>query len=69
MGRSQSNRRDRSDGRLRGRSQPRPALRKAKDKPGDPDDYPVNSGLVKMSDRRSEYAPIRELKSLPREQN
>jgi hypothetical protein len=42
-------------------------LRKADDKPADPDVYPVGYGLVKMSDRGSEYGPIRDLKSLPRE--
>ncbi len=41
-------------------------LRKAGVKPTDPDVYPVGSGLVKMSDRGSEYGPIRELRSLPR---
>ena len=39
------------------RSQPRPRLRKAKDKVGDPDEYPLNSGLFKVSDRRSAYSP------------
>ena len=42
-------------------------LRKAKDKPTDPDVYPLDHGLTKMGDRRSDYAPIRELRSLPKE--
>jgi len=42
-------------------------LRKAADKPGDPDVYPVASGITKMSGRNSDYGPIRELKSLPKE--
>jgi hypothetical protein len=51
-----------------GRFMPRPRLRKAKDNPADPDEYPLNFGLVKISARRSDYSPVRELKSLPREQ-
>jgi hypothetical protein len=47
----------------------RPRVRKAKEKAIDPDEYPLNFGLVKVSDRRSDYPPIPELKSLPREQN
>ena len=47
----------------------RPRLRKADDKVADPNVYPVNNGLVKMSDRHSDYPPVRELKSLPKEQN
>jgi len=50
-----------------GRDLPRPRLRKADEKVADPDQYEVNFGLVKMSDRRSDYAPIRDLKSLPKE--
>ena len=50
-----------------GRDLPRPRLRKADEKVANPDEYQVNFGLVKMSDRGSEYAPIRELKSLPKE--
>jgi len=42
-------------------------LRKAEDKPADPDVYPVGYGMAKMSDRGSDYAPIRDLRSLPRE--
>jgi hypothetical protein len=52
-----------------GRSLPRPRIRKAEEKAADPDEYPVNFGLVMVSDRRSNYPPIPELKSLPREQN
>lgn len=43
-------------------------LRKAEDKVSDPDVYPVGWGLIKMSDRGTDYAPIRELRSLPKEQ-
>jgi hypothetical protein len=43
-------------------------LRKAADKPADPDVYPVGFGLHKMSERGTEYAPIRDLRSLPKEQ-
>lgn len=42
-------------------------LRKAEDKPADPDVYPVGYGMAKMSDRDSDYPPIRDLRSLPRE--
>jgi len=42
-------------------------LRKASDKPSDPDVYPVGFGLARVSDRGSDYAPIRDLRSLPRE--
>ena len=52
-----------------GRSLPNPRIRKAEEKAADPDEYPVNFGLVMVSDRRSGYPPIPELKSLPREQN
>ncbi|HEU4390830.1 MAG TPA: hypothetical protein VFV34_23700 [Blastocatellia bacterium] len=51
-----------------GRDKPAPRLRKADAKPADPDAYPVGFGLVKMSDRSGDYAPIRELRSLPRGQ-
>jgi hypothetical protein len=47
----------------------RPRVRKAEEKADNPDEYPLNFGLVKVSDRRSDYPPIPELKSLPREQN
>jgi len=50
-----------------GRDQPRPRLRKADEKVADPDQYQVNAGLIKMSDRGSDYAPIWQLKSLPKE--
>ena len=42
-------------------------LRKAADKPADPDVYPVASGITKMRDRNSDYGPVHNLKSLPRE--
>jgi len=42
-------------------------LRKATDKPTDPDVYPVGFGLTRISDRNSDYPPIRELRSLPKE--
>jgi hypothetical protein len=41
-------------------------LRKGADKPADPDVYPLGSGITKMSDRNSDYGPIRDLKSLPK---
>jgi hypothetical protein len=47
----------------------RPSLRKADEKAANPDEYPLNFGLVKVSDQRNDYAPIRDLKSLPRERN
>ncbi len=43
-------------------------LRKATDKPADPDVYPVGYGLAKVSDRSSDYPPIRDLRLLPKEQ-
>ena len=43
-------------------------LRKTDERPADPDVYSVGFGLVKMSQRGTEYAPIRELRSLPKEQ-
>lgn len=52
-----------------GRSQPRPRVRKADEKAANPDQYPLNFGIVRMEDRNSDYPPIRELKSLPREKN
>jgi len=52
-----------------GRFQTRPRLRKPEDKPEDPDEYPLNFGLVKMGDRSSDYPPVRALKSLPKERN
>lgn len=50
------------------RDMPTGSVRKADDKAASPDVYPVGFGLVKMSDRGINYAPIAELKSLPREQ-
>ncbi len=50
-----------------GRDLPLPRLRKADEKVADPDQYQVNIGLVKMSDWRSDYSPIRDLKSLKKE--
>ena len=41
-------------------------IRKADAKPADPDVYPVSFGLVRMSNRGTDYAPIRELRSLPK---
>jgi hypothetical protein len=51
------------------RDEPRPRMRKAEEKVADPNEYPVNFGVVKMGDRHSDYPPVRELKSLPKEQN
>jgi hypothetical protein len=51
------------------RSAPRPRLRKADEKATDPDEYPVNFGLVKLSDNMNHYSPVRELRSIPRSQN
>ena len=51
-----------------GRDIPPGRLRKPDDKVADPDVYPVGWGLTRMSQRGSEYGPIRELRSLPREQ-
>jgi hypothetical protein len=42
-------------------------LRKAADTPADADVYPVASGITKMGGRNSDYGPIRDLKSLPKE--
>jgi hypothetical protein len=47
----------------------RSSVRKVEDKAANPDEYPVNFGLVKIGSQHSDYAPIRELKSLPREGN
>ena len=49
-----------------GRNQPA-RLRKAADKPDDPDVYPLDHGVSKISATRSDYGPIGELMSLPRE--
>ena len=50
-----------------GRDMTYPRVRKADEKAADPDQYQVNLGLFKVSDRRSPYPPIPELKSLPKE--
>jgi len=42
-------------------------LRKASDKPTDPDVYPIGVGLARINDRSTDYPPIRELRSLPKE--
>jgi len=42
-------------------------LRKPTDKPTDPDVYPVGTGLARINDRGTDYPPIRELRSLPKE--
>jgi hypothetical protein len=42
-------------------------LRKATDKPGDPDVYPLDHGITKVSDNRGDYGPIREIMALPKE--
>jgi hypothetical protein len=52
-----------------GRFMPTPRLRKADERAADPDEYPVNFGLVRMNHRGSNYPPIRDLKALPRGQN
>jgi hypothetical protein len=52
-----------------GRDMPRPRLRKSVDKPSDPDEYPLNFGLVRMRDRPTDYPPVHALKSLPRERS
>ena len=49
-----------------GRNQPA-RLRKAADKPADPDVYPLDHGLSKVSSSRGDYGPVRELMSLPKE--
>jgi len=37
------------------------------DTPTDPDVYPIGFGLIKISDRNSDYPPIRDLKAFPKE--
>jgi hypothetical protein len=49
-----------------GREQPG-RVRQANDKPADPDVYPLDHGLSKVSADRADYGPIRDLKSLPKE--
>jgi hypothetical protein len=51
-----------------GRDMPPGRLRKADEKVSDPDVYPLGYGLVKMSDRTVNYAPIAELRSLSKGQ-
>jgi hypothetical protein len=41
-------------------------LRKAEDKPADPDVYPTGMGLVKIYDRGTDYEPIRDLRAFPK---
>jgi hypothetical protein len=48
------------------RSQLNFKVRKNEDKPASPDEYPIGSGLVRMSDRSSSYGPFVALKALPR---
>jgi hypothetical protein len=50
------------------RDKPAGRLRKSDDKPADPDTYPVGFGLMRMSNRGTDYPPIRELRSMPRGQ-
>ena len=47
------------------RNQPMGRLRKADEKAANPDAYPIAWGLTRMSQRPSNYAPVRELRSLP----
>jgi hypothetical protein len=49
-----------------GRNQPA-QLRKISDNPANPDVYPVDHGVSKVNDYRGDYAPIRDLKSIPKE--
>ena len=42
-------------------------LRKADDKPSDPDVYPVDHGVTKLRDSVTDYKPIVELRALPKE--
>lgn len=42
-------------------------LRKATDKPADPEVYPLDHGLTKVSANRSDYGPVRDIMSLPKE--
>ena len=50
------------------RSSPLGHIRKADEKPSDPDLYPLVHGLTKFSGRTAaDYPPVRELRSLPRE--
>jgi hypothetical protein len=49
-----------------GRNQPA-RVRKAADKPTDPDVYPLDHGVTRMSANRSDYGPVAELLALPKE--
>ena len=49
-----------------GRNQPG-RLRKASDTPADPDVYPIDHGVSKVKAHMSDYGPVRELMSLPKE--
>lgn len=49
-----------------GRFLPLPRVRKAEEKVANPDEYPLNFGVVKITDQRSDYPPVRDLKSLPK---
>ena len=51
-----------------GRNEQMGHVRKADEKPADPDVYPIMVGLMKIVYDMDDYEPIRELKSLPREQ-
>jgi hypothetical protein len=46
------------------RYSPQPRIRKDDEKPASPDVYPISNGIVKM--KNSEYAPIRDINSLPK---
>jgi hypothetical protein len=48
---------------------PKATVRSAGQKPENPDVYPIAFGLVKSSQRRSDYGPIKELLSLPRKEH
>jgi hypothetical protein len=48
-----------------GRFEPKGRLRKADEKVENPDAYPVAWGLARMSQQYPDYAPIRDLRSLP----
>ena len=49
-----------------GRNHPR-RVRKAADKPTEPDVYPLDHGVSKVRDTLADYGPVRELMSLPKE--
>jgi hypothetical protein len=48
------------------RNLPAPKVRKADMKAADPEAYPGGTGLVRMSDRGTDYEPIRSLRALTR---